>query len=409
MKKKNLFSLVALATLTLGSCTNDEVVNDYSQDNAIQFGTYMGRDAESRDAVAVTDLSKVKEDGFGVFAVYNQDGSNAVAPNFMNNQEVTWDGVGTTDEGETTGTDTWTYAPVKYWPNNVDAEVSFWAYSPYSDDNNEATLPSFKILDGVDYVATECVTSEKQAVDGKVLFTFAHVMSRIGFKVEAIIDELEHAEGDDGEVDETEADDKTSTTTGIAAGTTIVVTEVSLNYDFVGGGTMTWDNGTSAWTLNASTDKASTHVLTETNFAKSESVEYTNVAGAEELKGQKVAIHKEQLNNTSSYFMVVPQTATNMTITVEYSVITEDSKLATGFSRVDNKVTSAPFNFSFERNNSYNFVLHLGMTSVKFDAEVSDQWEEGGDYIVNVPINTETTPANPEEGGQTNTGGVVNP
>ena len=238
MKKKNLFSLVALATLTLGSCTNDEVVNDYSQDNAIQFGTYVGRDAESRDAVAVTDLAKVKEDGFGVFAVYNQDGSNAVAPNFMNNEDVEW----------TESTSTWTYAPVKYWPNNESAQVSFWAYSPYNDENDNVILPSFKIHDGVDYVATERVISGKQAVDDKVLFTFAHVMSRIGFKVEAIIDELEHAEGDDGEVDETEADDKTNTIIGIADGTTIVVTEVSLNYDFVGGGTMTWDNGTSAWT-----------------------------------------------------------------------------------------------------------------------------------------------------------------
>ena len=401
MKKKNLFSLVALATLTLGSCTNDEVVNDYSQDNAIQFGTYVGRDAESRDAVAVTDLAKVKEDGFGVFAVYNQDGSNAVAPNFMNNEDVEW----------TESTSTWTYAPVKYWPNNESAQVSFWAYSPYNDENDNVILPSFKIHDGVDYVATERVISGKQAVDDKVLFTFAHVMSRIGFKVEAIIDELEHAEGDDGEVDETEADDKTNTIIGIADGTTIVVTEVSLNYDFVGGGTMTWDNGTSAWTLNASTDKASTHVLTETNFAKSESVPYTNVTGAVELKGQKVGITKEQLNNTSSYFMVVPQEVTGMTITVKYSVITEDDKLGTDYSRVDNVVTSDSFDFTFDRNYSYNFVLHLGMTSVKFDAEVSNEWVEGGDYIVNVPINTKTTPANPapgEGGGQQNTGGVAN-
>ena len=396
MKKKNLFSLVALATLTLGSCTNDEVVNDYSQDNAIQFGTYVGRDAESRDAVAVTDLAKVKEDGFGVFAVYNQDGSNAVAPNFMNNEDVEW----------TESTSTWTYAPVKYWPNNESAQVSFWAYSPYNDENDNVILPSFKIHDDVDYVATERVISGKQAVDDKVLFTFAHVMSRIGFKVEAIIDELEHAEGDDGEVDETEADDKTNTIIGIADGTTIVVTEVSLNYNFVGGGTMTWNNGTSAWTLKASTDVASTHVLTATNFVNSESVPYTNVAEAEELKGQKVGITKEQLNNTSSYFMVVPQEVTGMTITVEYSVITKDNKLVdTGYSRVDNVVTSDPFDFKFDRNHSYNFVLHLGMTSVKFDAEVSDEWTEGGDYIVNVPINTKNS-TTPEEGGQTNTGGV---
>ena len=101
-------------------------------------------------------------------------------------------------------------------------------------------------------------------------------------------------------------------------------------------------------------------------------------------------ITSEKLNHDDAYFMVLPQNAENMTITVKYSVITKDDKLATGYSKVDNEVTSEPFTFNFERNHAYNFVLHLGLNSVEFEAEVSESWEES-DVIVNVPLNEATT------------------
>ena len=83
-------------------------------------------------------------DGFGVFAYYTNatawtDNQTSFNANFMYNQQVTTDG--------STG---WTYAPLKYWPNDistgsVDAQttdaatgtvatggkVSFFAYAPY--------------------------------------------------------------------------------------------------------------------------------------------------------------------------------------------------------------------------------------------------------------------------------------
>ena len=75
MKKSYLFGMFALAAMTMVGCSNDEVVNDYSQDNAIQFGTYVGRDASGRGTVIDTNgeddnlaLSK-----FGVFAFYNDN------------------------------------------------------------------------------------------------------------------------------------------------------------------------------------------------------------------------------------------------------------------------------------------------------------------------------------------------
>ncbi|MBQ7350253.1 MAG: hypothetical protein IJW56_05150, partial [Bacteroides sp.] len=141
MKKSKLFGMAAMAAMMLGSCSTDEVVNDYSPENAIQFGTYVGRDAVSRGYIITTEgntdadagiLSpSLREKGFGVFAYYTDNGSfvptattnqagepiSASTPNFMYNQKV--EGAYTESNGDKTYTPQgdWTYTPLKYWPN----------------------------------------------------------------------------------------------------------------------------------------------------------------------------------------------------------------------------------------------------------------------------------------------------
>ena len=84
----------------------------------------MGRTATTRAAYAAgpinnndkSDENSLKNAEFGVFAYLTKaDYSNTtpptLAPNFMYNQKITWD--------ETNNL--WTYTPVKYWPNGIDA------------------------------------------------------------------------------------------------------------------------------------------------------------------------------------------------------------------------------------------------------------------------------------------------
>lgn len=156
---KKVFSLIATAILAVGftACSQSDVLEDTgfstsatSNDNAIQFGTYMGKVASTRTTVGKTGgiTTEVLHtgtgagDGFGVFAYYTSttswtDNQSTFNANFMYNQKVTTDGA--------TG---WTYSPLKYWPNDistgaVDAQtdpatgsaaggkVSFFAYAPY--------------------------------------------------------------------------------------------------------------------------------------------------------------------------------------------------------------------------------------------------------------------------------------
>lgn len=386
MKTKNLFGWLAMAAMLAGTgCSTDEVVNDYSPNNAIEFGTYVGRNPESRVAETTLTTLQGADWGFGVYAHYKVSGGTATSnPNFMNNQKVAWN----------TATSAWEYAPVKYWPNNDGDEITFWAYAPWDAENTSttATVPSFKVADGTDYVAATSVTKSKSTVndvDDKVKFEFKHVMSKVGFKVEAIIDELEHDPAD-GQTTANGTEDETTdeTTNTITNKTTIVVTKVTLNGTLAESGTMNWTNN--AWTLITDQATSKSHVLTPDNFANKNTytckITQESDQGKKEYKlGQAVTIEKADLNDANSYLMLVPQNV-GINIEVEYSVITQDANLATGFSCVDNKIKSSDFNFNFEGGKAYNFVLHLGLTSVKLEAEVSG-WEIATDYVVNVPLN----------------------
>ena len=159
---KKIYSLIASAIVAVGftACTQSDLLEGStpdasltSADNAIQFGTYLGK-VESTRAVyekgpidnSDTDRG-LKNAKFGVFAYQTTsdyvntaptEAPSNIAPNFMYNQEITW------------STDKWTYEPVKYWPNGIDAanavndpskdalqdatyakKLSFFAYAPY--------------------------------------------------------------------------------------------------------------------------------------------------------------------------------------------------------------------------------------------------------------------------------------
>ena len=93
--------------------------------------------------------------------------------------------------------------------------------------------------------------------------------------------------------------------------------------------------------------------------------------------------------NNDKYFMVIPTHAnTDLDVTIDYVVITEDANVNGGYVETENIITKKVTIPTLTNNKAYNLKLILGMTSVKLDAEVAD-WEVDGSTEVNLPRNNE--------------------
>lgn len=428
MKKNFFLGFIALAALTVSSCSNDADLTLKTPDNAIEFGTYLGRDAQTRAHSIESPATLATDGGFGVFAYYTDEGSynEGTSPcNFMNNQQVT----GTTNNGETS----WTYTPVKYWPNDPGDKLSFFAYAPYDgetgDNANEnisfassltTPLITFSVNNDVKK-QTDLLISKTENInltknnssDGihvkeKVNFEFAHALSRIGFTVKAITDEVTAG----------------ATPKKLDGNTTIVVREVrlvgaagtgntqptepvfhtsgSLNmnqpnvntYDNSNYKGVTWtvasDNAKQFFTLDNSNFVAQNGANAEYNEKGFVLTENETVIGT----GNANSTIANPLNAEDSYVMIIPQDLSNgFYVYVEYDVITIDEKISSDNSSYDkfqSKITnhiSTPVYVNFESGKAYSLNLQLGMTSVKLSATVGE-WIDGGDVSVNLPANT---------------------
>lgn len=366
--KKILF--FAAAAIMMVGCSKDQVVSEMPQDNAINFGMYFGRDAQSR--AAIMDLDDLKAQSFGVFAYYTDNSDYAEGtstPNFMFDQIVKWNG------------SAWAYSPLKYWPNEATDKLSFFAYAPHTSepngnialaagfDNASASAPSITYTLNADQSkhvdllwATPHYNLPKQATTADVKFTFNHALSRIGFKSVAVIDE--GSGNDNGEID------NGSHPNTLDGKTIITLKSIKLIGEFYKGGTLNLATGN--WTIDPANVAS-----TEYNW------------GATEIAQSNVTTTKTVVLNDESYLTVLPHTNTQeVKIEVVYTVKTTDAALDGGYSEVTNTILSDPFDFTFQQGYAYNFVLHIGLTSVKFSAEVAE-WDDLGeeDIVVNVPLN----------------------
>ena len=127
--KKSII-LAAVAALVLAGCAKNETFVKVTDQDAVSFGAYNGRAITKAGPTDDMNLKALAQHGFGVFATYSGTNDFSEATNdFMFNQQVT-----SADEGST-----WTYSPIKYWPNPTNGQaadaqkVSFFAYAPYAD------------------------------------------------------------------------------------------------------------------------------------------------------------------------------------------------------------------------------------------------------------------------------------
>lgn len=139
--KKSII-LAAVAALVLAGCSKNETFVKVTDQDAVLFGAYSGRAITKAGPTDDMNLKALAQHGFGVFATYSGTNDFSEATNdFMYNQQVT-----SADEGTT-----WTYSPIKYWPNPTNGQVadaqkvSFFAYAPYADPTAAAADNTYGI------------------------------------------------------------------------------------------------------------------------------------------------------------------------------------------------------------------------------------------------------------------------
>ena len=183
---KLTFMCLAASFLTV-SCTEITDLNDY-ETNGIQFTT--SSDIPQSRGLPISSANDMPN--MGVFAYYTGNGNAnnwgakgaTATPNFMNNIQITNNG------------GLWSYDTPVYWPQAVDANVSFFAYSPYATATNGITMNVTTGIPSIDYtVPTNCSDQPDLMVSAllqdrnvtnngssSVNFQMRHALTCIGFK-----------------------------------------------------------------------------------------------------------------------------------------------------------------------------------------------------------------------------------
>lgn len=365
--KKNLFlGFIACATLAMTGCTNDGVVAEgaKTQPTAIEFGTYLGRDVQTRG----TELTTATLNNFGVFASYTgQDNfGDASTPNFMYNQTVSKSG------------DAWAYTPLKYWPTTIGDKVSFFAYAPLAAESNNCltlsakdatgaptvtyTYPTDDLTKMVDFVANNQL-NQKRTLTGsdveKVNFTLKHELTRVNILAKVSEDVFK--------------------STGDANKTKVVITGVKFDntakfytkgtYTF--NGTTTNERGT--WTF-ADVDKKDLDLKSILNLGEVTNGSYTNNAGIA-LEGTSPVELFKTTDSKQNYLFLLPVanlTDNDVTVTINYEIVTADTNLKDGYSITKAEKTVKVPAGSLEVGKAYAFTFQINVNTVDFTATVED-------------------------------------
>lgn len=322
MKKVIFISALAIAAAV--SCTKSDIV-DTKFNDAIGFDNYVGRDAQTKASVITGDgISTVKVNAY-LHKKETTGGANFIS-NFMTNQDV----------DKKTGA----YSPAKYWPA-IDQAVDFVAWVPVTNATVENATLTFTVPENVtqqqDLLVANPVLDQNRAEDNtKVSLQFKHLLSRIGFEIQAT--------GLPGEDDEYNV---------------VELVSVTLNGDFAPNGTVDMTNATPAV---VGTPEETAYVLTGANFGFSNNV------------------IENKANSADSYIMLIPSNNVPKNITVVYTVTTkaqnddEEDVVITNKSVFPLQTEGAEA-FAYQPGFAYKYIFKITMNAIQFEV-VEKEWDE---------------------------------
>lgn len=412
--------VIAVAAILVAGCAKNKVVLTQGSGDAVSFVVYVPKVVTKAGATGTITTNgadgtvSLQTEGFGVFASYSDgsDYASTIGPNFMYNQKVYYD-----DDA-----DVWTYTPTKYWPNETIDDghgasgpatadkLSFFAYGPWVTAGSGAT--GITALSGNDVTTDPMVTyavasnpSEavdliwavapaggfsytdvhnttvsvaegmplinltKPKTDTKISFRFRHATARLDFKIV-------------GAFDQTTAGGTLDPATKVTVERIRVVnlpvyTGGKLNLKNTDPNIPLWENVTGeSITLEIVGDNLNPTI-------KDQGAQIQTVEGV-------IASAKNVFANDNYFFALIPKDAsTTLRVEITYYVTTEDNKLATGYSRIQNVIyKDLTFAGGLHAGTAYNIKIILGLTSVKLDAEVQP-WDVQGETEIHLPQNVE--------------------
>ena len=417
MDRIHAIGIISGLAALLGGCAKDACVHTDMLGQPIEFGTYLGRDAQTRADFGfdgdgsiyrfggtVMNLEELKKTGFGVSAIYTgqdkwvdwQKSESEVSPNFMFKQSVF-----VTKDGE------WGYEPIKYWPTRQDDKISFFAYAPFATDNNSYgfsrsdvwTSQHYSLKFTIQAKADEMVDFVAAAVmdrtynGNKVTFEFQHALTRLLFsaKTSENMDSKSH----------------------------VVITGARLvkgpcwyrqgNYSFTQRRN-TNNTNDSYWGQTKEQNKdliQSDYDLTPILAASTDVTiggkRYDDASGnassaLELTSATPVSIFKKKGSGESAsqcYLFLIPTSgsasdpgiqANTAAVAFDYDIVTEDPSLAAGYSCTSaTKTVYLPAGI-MQKGKAYNVTFTFNVDKIEVSADVEGWSTVGGEYGTEVPF-----------------------
>lgn len=448
MMKKFVFALAAIAAVTV-SC-NTKLESDTPKDEpvAVDFSAYLNRGVTTKAGVTgelTTTGLQGADAGFGVFAYYTADEpySGASGPSFMYNEKISWDGSKWVYSPIK-------YWPNEFGAAASSDEVdriSFFAYAPYvavtpsngmvTGDNTSGIVALSRNSVGGDPIVkyivsldpTKCVdlcwgvskNGLTNSVDGsnnhvaagapyidvvklklgdKIDYDFRHALSAINVTIDAAVDATTVGTGVDAN---TKIFIRSVSFEGLATKGALNLNSTAANgplwTDYSGSGTplaevLTLYDGRRDGKEGVEGAVASNETPAGLNPKLVQSKPYTS---SDLTPGvTKTAVNLFNATSSTASVFVIPSSEP-LKVTLVYDVETKDDKLSTLLSdgvthgsTVENVISKniqiGGSDFSLEAGKKYTIALHIGLTSVKFDASVTT-WTAGSDANVDLPQN----------------------
>ena len=392
---------IVLAFALLASCSTLVDLDDAGKEQgkaspvAVGFQAYVTRATKAgQTGDLTTDI--LKTTGFGVLG-YSSNGipfNERLTPDFMYNQPVTCPA------------GTWTYDPIKYWPNEENDRVSFFAYAPFVEVTASTGLVTADGESGIlglsHYLAEgdpqvwyrttltpgkdvdlcwglPFLNQAKQKTNERLQFEFHHALSQLNVQIDADMD--------------------------VASQTTTRIYVRSVTFTgFMTQGTLNLNStGEPIWDDISGKERPRREPVTVTDgridgeegrqgavdvnekLAKlNPLIIQTKPYDALEIDGVKeTAANLFDKADATVPVLVVPLAGTPMSVTIVYDVETVDNGLGllsdgvTHGLSIENRITRQILldngdPLSLEAGKKYTVKLHLGLTSVQFKASVSE-------------------------------------